>query len=113
MSSDLEDTVDVAERICQAVKRECSPERDASLSRQITVSLGLATLTEGTQRLDLLIGAAHREMYRPKRAGKIGYPQWVFPELWVGPGLSRLSSASLTKADPSRRTFAGRGKRSL
>ena len=70
MSSDLEDAVEVADRICQAVERECSPERDASLSRQITVSLGIAPLTEDTQMLELLIGAADREMYRAKRAGK-------------------------------------------
>ena len=70
MSSDLEDAVEVADRVCQAVERECSPERDASLSRQITVSLGIAPLTEDTQMLELLIGAADREMYRAKRAGK-------------------------------------------
>jgi diguanylate cyclase (GGDEF)-like protein len=31
--SELEDTSEVPDRICQAVKRECSAERDASLSR--------------------------------------------------------------------------------
>ncbi|HZC18148.1 MAG TPA: GGDEF domain-containing protein [Rubrobacteraceae bacterium] len=70
MSRYLEDAVEVADRIRQAVERECSPERDASLSRQITVSLGIAPLTEDTQMLELLIGAAHREMYRANRAGK-------------------------------------------
>ena len=37
-SSDTEDAVEVAERVRRGVERECSPERDASLGRQITVS---------------------------------------------------------------------------
>ena len=70
MSSDVEDAVEVAERVRRVVEHECSPERDASLSRQITVSLGIAFLTADTQTLEQLIEAADREMYRAKRAGK-------------------------------------------
>ena len=70
MSSDVEDAVEVAERVRRVVEYECSPERDASLSCQITVSLGIASLAADTQTLEQPIEAAHREMYRAKRAGK-------------------------------------------
>jgi len=73
MSRAMEDTVEVAERIRRGVEGECSPERDASVSRRITVSLGVASLTEGAQTLEQLIEAPDREMYRAKRAGKIVY----------------------------------------
>src|SRR5215217_5152773 len=70
MSSEMEDAVEVGNRIRQAVERECTPERDASLKRSITVSLGIVPRTEDTQTLEQLIGAADRQMYRAKRAGK-------------------------------------------
>lgn len=70
MSSDVEDAVEVAERVRRVVEYECSPERDASLSCQITVSLGIASLAADTQTLEQPIAAADREMYRAKRAGK-------------------------------------------
>ncbi len=58
MSSDVEDAVEVAERVRRVVEYECSPERDASLSCQITVSLGIASLAADTQTLEQLIEAA-------------------------------------------------------
>ena len=70
MSSEMEDAVEVGERIRQEVERECTPERDASLDRPITVSLGIVPLIRDTQTLEQLIGAADRQMYRAKRAGK-------------------------------------------
>ena len=70
MSSDVEDAVEVAERVRRVVEYECSPERDASLSCQITVSLGIASLAADTQTLEQPIEAADREMYRAKRVGK-------------------------------------------
>ena len=70
MSSEMEDAVEVGNRIRQAVERECTPERDASLKRPITVSLGIVPRTEDTQTLEQLIGAADRQMYHAKRAGK-------------------------------------------
>jgi len=70
MSSELDDTVEVAERIRQRVERECSPEYNPSLVRAITVSLGVAPLTEGVRTLDQLIRTADVEMYRAKQAGK-------------------------------------------
>jgi diguanylate cyclase (GGDEF)-like protein len=105
MSSDLEAAVEVAESICQAVERECSPEREASLSRQISVSWGLAPLAEDKQMLELFIGAADREMYRAKRAGKNGYPPRGSPELRAGPGLSCLSSSQSRSSGPKPQTL--------
>ena len=65
-----EEAAVVAERIRSRVERECSPERDASMLRQMTSSLGVVPLTKETQTLDKLIEAADRQMYRAKRSGK-------------------------------------------
>ena len=70
MSSEVEDVVEVAERIRERVERECSPDHDTGINRQITVSLGVAPLVEKTWFLEQLVEAADREMYRAKRAGK-------------------------------------------
>jgi diguanylate cyclase (GGDEF)-like protein len=70
MGGDLEDALDVAERIRQRVEYECTPEGDASLHGNITVSLGVASLDDETHTLDRLLEAADREMYRSKRLGK-------------------------------------------
>jgi diguanylate cyclase (GGDEF)-like protein len=70
LSSELEDAAEVAERIRERVERECSPEYDPSLVRTITVSLGVAPLTEGVRTLDQLLRTADVEMYRAKQAGK-------------------------------------------
>jgi len=70
MSGDLEDAVEVAERIRERVEWQCSPEYDASMRRQITVSLGVAPLSENVRTLEHLVEAADSEMYRAKRAGK-------------------------------------------
>ena len=50
MNSDLEEAVEVAERVRKKIERECSPGRSASLKRQVTVSLGLAPLTRERER---------------------------------------------------------------
>jgi diguanylate cyclase (GGDEF)-like protein len=70
MSSDLEEAVEVAERVRKKIERECSPEHTAFLKRRTTVSLGLAPLTRETQTLERLIESADKQMYRAKRAGK-------------------------------------------
>jgi diguanylate cyclase (GGDEF)-like protein len=72
MSSGLDDAVEVAERIRERVERECSPEYDPSLVRAITVSLGVAALTESVSTLDQLVRRADVEMYRAKQA-RTGY----------------------------------------
>lgn len=70
MGGDVEDAVEVAKRVRQGVERKYAPESATSLRRRVTVSLGVATLTEGMRTLDQLIDAADGAMYRAKRAGK-------------------------------------------
>jgi two-component system, sensor histidine kinase LadS len=48
MSGGVEDALEVAERIRLRVQDECTPEYDASLSRPVTLSLGIAALTKDT-----------------------------------------------------------------
>jgi diguanylate cyclase (GGDEF)-like protein len=70
MGGDVEDAVEVAERVRRGVESEYTPESAASLRRRVTVSLGVASLTEGTRTLERLFEAADEAMYRAKRAGK-------------------------------------------
>jgi diguanylate cyclase (GGDEF)-like protein len=70
LSGELEDALDVAERIRRRVERECAPEHDASLHRRITVSVGVVPLTGENPTLERLLEMADKEMYRAKRAGK-------------------------------------------
>jgi diguanylate cyclase (GGDEF)-like protein len=70
MSGELEDALEVAERIRRRVERECAPEHDASLHRRITVSVGVVPLTGESPTLERLLEMADKEMYRAKRAGK-------------------------------------------
>jgi diguanylate cyclase (GGDEF)-like protein len=70
MSGELEDALEVAERIRRRVERECAPEHDASLHRRITVSVGVVPLTGENPTLERLLETADKEMYRAKRAGK-------------------------------------------
>lgn len=70
LSGELEDALDVAERIRRRVERECAPEHDASLHRRITVSVGVVPLTGENPTLERLLETADKEMYRAKRAGK-------------------------------------------
>jgi diguanylate cyclase (GGDEF)-like protein len=69
MGGDVEDAVEVAERVRHGVERGYSPERDSSFRRRLTCSLGVSSLTEGTHTLDQLIEAADGAMYIAKRAG--------------------------------------------
>lgn len=70
ISGEMEGTVETAERIRQEIESECIPASDASLGGPVTVSLGIAPLTKGTQTLVQLIEAADKQMYRAKQAGK-------------------------------------------
>jgi diguanylate cyclase (GGDEF)-like protein len=70
ISGDLHVAVEVAERLRYRIEVECTPEYDASLHDNITVSLGIATLASGTHILDDLLEAADAAMYRSKRLGK-------------------------------------------
>jgi diguanylate cyclase (GGDEF)-like protein len=70
VSADAETAVNVAERIRRAVERGYGAERESYLARRVTVSLGVATLTEGMQTLEQLVRAADAAMYHSKREGK-------------------------------------------
>jgi two-component system, sensor histidine kinase LadS len=70
ISGDLHVAVEVAERLRYRIEVECTPEYDASLHANITVSLGIATLASGTHILDDLLEAADAAMYQSKRLGK-------------------------------------------
>ena len=70
ISGDLHVAVEVAERLRYRIEVECTPEYDASLHANITVSLGISTLASGPHILDDLLEAADEAMYRSKRLGK-------------------------------------------
>ena len=52
------------------VEDRCSPGGDSRVRRQVTVSAGVAALTENVQTLEELIETADEAMNRAKRAGK-------------------------------------------
>jgi diguanylate cyclase (GGDEF)-like protein len=58
------------ERIRLKIEDYCSPAGDNPVRRQVTVSVGVAALTDNVQTLEGLIEAADEAMYRAKRAGK-------------------------------------------
>jgi diguanylate cyclase (GGDEF)-like protein len=70
LNSGVEEAADVAERIRKGVETRCSPGREASVFRQVTVSVGVANLTARIRTLEDLVRTADEEMYRGKRAGK-------------------------------------------
>ena len=59
-----------AERIRTRVAALCAPENDPRLSRQITVSIGMASLTDSSGSLEELIDAADRALYSAKKNGR-------------------------------------------
>jgi diguanylate cyclase (GGDEF)-like protein len=68
LNSSAKGALEVAERIREAVERECVPENP--LERPTTVSLGVVSLSEETKSLERLIAMADAEMYRSKKTGK-------------------------------------------
>ena len=69
-NNDAEGVLEVAERIREAVERECVPDAENSLERPTTVSLGVASLSKEMRSLERLIAMADGEMYRSKKTGK-------------------------------------------
>jgi diguanylate cyclase (GGDEF)-like protein len=65
LNGGVENAREVAERIREAVQRECNP-----LERPTTVSLGVVALSGETSSLERLIAMADAEMYRSKKTGK-------------------------------------------
>jgi diguanylate cyclase (GGDEF)-like protein len=70
MGGNIEDAIEVAERVRQRVEFVSLTEDESPLGRSITVSVGVAVLTEDVSSLDELLETADDELYRAKRAGK-------------------------------------------
>jgi diguanylate cyclase (GGDEF)-like protein len=70
MAANLEDAIEVAERVRQRIEVACVPEHEASLPRSITVSVGIAPLTEDVGTLEQLVEAADGELRCAKKGGK-------------------------------------------
>ncbi len=64
------EVAEAMERIRLKIEDRCSPVDDNPVRRQVTVSVGVAALTDSTQTLEELIEAADEAMYRAKSAGK-------------------------------------------
>lgn len=67
---ETEAAVTMAERIRSGIETNCTPKRERSLSRPLTVSVGIAPLSKQIKSLDDLIRAADERMYHAKRTGK-------------------------------------------
>jgi diguanylate cyclase (GGDEF)-like protein len=70
VNDDAEGALEVAERIREAVRRECVPVTENPLEHPITVSLGVVSLSAETWSLERLVAMADAEMYRSKKTGK-------------------------------------------
>jgi diguanylate cyclase (GGDEF)-like protein len=70
VNDDAEGALEVAERIREAVRRECVSATENPLERPTTVSLGVVSLSEETWSLERLVAMADAEMYRSKKTGK-------------------------------------------
>jgi diguanylate cyclase (GGDEF)-like protein len=66
----LDEIEEAMERIRLQVEDRCSPLDGSPVRRQVTVSAGVAALTDRVQTLEELIEAADEAMYQAKRAGK-------------------------------------------
>jgi diguanylate cyclase (GGDEF)-like protein len=70
MGGSIEDAIEVAERVRHGVEHESATENEKPLGSPVTVSVGIAALTEDVSRLEQLVEKADDELYRAKRAGK-------------------------------------------
>jgi diguanylate cyclase (GGDEF)-like protein len=70
MGGDVEDAITVAERVRERVEFDSVSGDEISLGSSLTVSVGVAPLTDETLSLEQLVRAADGELYRAKRAGK-------------------------------------------
>jgi diguanylate cyclase (GGDEF)-like protein len=70
MGGNVEDAIKVAERVRERVESERVIGDEISSGSSLTVSVGVAPLTEDTSSLEQLVEAADGELYRAKRAGK-------------------------------------------
>jgi diguanylate cyclase (GGDEF)-like protein len=70
MGGNIEDAIEVAERVRHGVEHESATENETLLGNSVTVSVGVAALTEEVSSLEQLVEKADDELYRAKRAGK-------------------------------------------
>jgi diguanylate cyclase (GGDEF)-like protein len=70
MGGNVEDAIKVAERVRERVESESVIGDEIFSGSSLTVSVGVAPLTEDTSSLEQLVEAADGELYRAKRAGK-------------------------------------------
>ena len=70
VNASLDETYNLAQRICHRIAIACTPQVHPELHRCITVSIGLAALKNSTKTLEELIEAADQELYRAKQAGR-------------------------------------------
>jgi diguanylate cyclase (GGDEF)-like protein len=70
MGGNIEDVIEVAERVRHGVEHESAIENETLLGSSVTVSVGVAALTEDVSSLEQLVERADDELYRAKRAGK-------------------------------------------
>ena len=70
MGGNIEDAIEVAERVRRGVEHESVTGNGSLSGSAITVSVGVAALTEDVSSLEHLVEKADDELYRAKRAGK-------------------------------------------
>jgi diguanylate cyclase (GGDEF)-like protein len=70
MGGDIEDAIEVAERVRHGVEHESVTENETHLGSSLTVSVCVAVLTEDVASVEQLVEKADDELYRAKRAGK-------------------------------------------
>src|SRR5919106_703141 len=70
MGGNIEDAIEVAERVRHGVEHERATENETPSGSSVTVSVGVAALTENVSSLERLVETADDELYRAKRAGK-------------------------------------------
>jgi diguanylate cyclase (GGDEF)-like protein len=70
MGGNIEDAIEVAERVRRGVEHESVTGNGSLSGSAITVSVGVAALTEDVSSLEQLVEKADDELYRAKRAGK-------------------------------------------
>ena len=70
MGGNIEDAIEVAERVRRGVEHESETGNGTLSGSAITVSVGVAALTEDVSNLEQLVEKADDELYRAKRAGK-------------------------------------------
>jgi diguanylate cyclase (GGDEF)-like protein len=66
----LKTPIEVAERVRHGVELESVTENETPLGSSVTVSVGVAALTEDVSSLEQLVEKADDELYRATRAGK-------------------------------------------